>query len=188
MPAKTETTFSLDGLFKLVSAQKSPPVEKWNPEFCGDIDMRIKADGTWFYMGTPIGRHRMVKLFSSVLRKDEDGKTYLVTPVEKIGIVVEDAPFVAVTLDVVQDNGKQVLAFETNVGDKVLAGQANPIHVDTNSKTGEPRPYVRVRANLDALISRSVFYQMVEHAILKENELFIESNGEVFSLGRLDER
>jgi hypothetical protein len=129
----------------------------------------------------------MVKLFSTVLRKDDDGKTYLVTPVEKIGITVEDAHFVAVTLDVVQDNDRQMLVFETNVGDKVVAGQANPIRVETNSDTGEPRPYIRVRGNLDALISRSVFYQMVEQAALKEDELFIESNGEAFSLGHMGE-
>jgi hypothetical protein len=99
-----------------------PPVDKWNPPFCGDIDMEIRADGTWFYMGTPIGRAPLVRLFSTVLRKDEDGNTYLVTPVEKVGIRVVDAPFVAVEMSMTQREGEQVLTFRTNVGDVVEAG------------------------------------------------------------------
>jgi len=183
MDPKTKTAFSLEGLLKTISAQQYPPVEKWNPDFCGDIDMCIKSDGTWFYMGSPISRARMVKLFSTVLRKDSDGKTYLVTPVEKIGIHVEDAPFVAVSLEAGSHKGKQSLIFETNVGDKVLAGKDNPITVITDAETGEPRPYVRVRGNLDALISRSVFYQMVELASQRGNNLVVESDGEQFVLG-----
>jgi len=188
MDREPATTFSLEGLFKQVSAQKLPPVDTWHPDFCGDIDMRIKSDGTWYYMGTPITRARMVKLFSTVLRKDSDGKTYLVTPVEKIGIIVDDAPFVAVTVDRVADAENQVLAFQTNVGDTVLAGPAHPIRVEINEKTAEPRPYIRVRGNLDALISRTVFYELVEmaqhHETKSGSELSIASGGAVFSLGK----
>src|SRR6218665_3028615 len=99
-----------------------PPVERWNPPFCGDIDMEIRADGTWFYMGTPIGRAPLVRLFSTVLRKDEDGKTYLVTPVERVGIRVVDAPFLAVEMNASGEGDAQVLTFRTNVGDVVEAG------------------------------------------------------------------
>ena len=181
-PAQKQA-FSLEGLLKTISTQKFPPVENWNPDFCGNIDMCIKSDGSWFYMGTPISRTRMVKLFSSVLRKDDDGKTYLVTPVEKIGITVDDAPFVAVGLEIGEQGGTRVLIFETNVGDRIVAGQANPIRVETNEKTGEPRPYVLVRGNLEALISRSVFYQMVELASSEADQLYIESDGVRFFLG-----
>ena len=104
-----------------------PPVEKWNPPFCGDIDMEIRADGTWFYMGTPIGRQPLVQLFSTVLRKDEDGKTYLVTPVEKVGIRVVDAPFVAVEMNASEKDGQKVLTFRTNVGDVIEAGKDHPL-------------------------------------------------------------
>jgi len=187
MANSQHASFSLDSLMRQVADQERPPVEKWNPEFCGDIDMCIKADGSWFYMGTPIGRKRMVKLFSSVLRRDKDGKTYLVTPVEKIGITVEDAHFVATTLNVANDNGRQLLVFETNVGDKVIAGRENPIWVDVDEKTGEPRPYLRVRGNLDALISRSVFYQMVELAMPKNNQLVVKSDDQEFLLGDVGE-
>ncbi|TPQ51365.1 DUF1285 domain-containing protein, partial [Prosthecomicrobium hirschii] len=100
----------------------TPPVDRWNPPFCGDIDMRIAADGTWFYMGTPIGREALVRLFASVLRRDEDGRTYLVTPVEKCGIRVDDAPFLAVEMQAVGAEAEQKLVFRTNVGDIVEAG------------------------------------------------------------------
>ncbi|MFC3053431.1 DUF1285 domain-containing protein [Kordiimonas pumila] len=176
---------------KQVAGQKFPPVDKWNPDYCGDIDMRIAADGTWFYMGTPITRERMVRLFSTVLRKDEDGKTYLVTPVEKIGIKVDDAPFVAVECDLLTDGDKQVLSFRTNVGDQVVAGPEHPIRVEVDPETAEPRPYVLVRGRLEALIARPVFYQLVEKAkhVKKgtETELVIESADTSFSLGKWSE-
>ncbi len=185
--AITSTGFDLGDFMKHLGDQKSPPVEKWNPDFCGDIDMRIASDGTWFYMGTPIGRKKMVRLFASVLRKDEDGKTYLVTPVEKIGITVDDAPFVAVSVDVVKDACNQTLCFVTNVGDKVLAGPANPIRVEVEEDTGEPRPYILVRGRLEALISRNVYYELIEKGeIVDENGMSscsIVSSGERFSLG-----
>ncbi len=138
-----------------------PPVHLWNPEFCGDLDMRIARDGTWFYLGTPIGRKEMVRLFSTILRRDGDDY-FLVTPVEKVGITVEDAPFVAVDFEPSGDGRDQVLTFETNVGDAVVAGPDNPIRVVRDHETGEPSPYVLVRRNLEALIDRKSFYRLVE--------------------------
>ena len=141
------------------AAQKGglPPVHLWNPPFCGDLDMRIARDGTWFYLGTPIGRFELVKLFSTILRRDGDDY-FLVTPVEKVGITVDDAPFVAVDFNVVDGN----LVFETNVGDFVTAGAENPIRVLRDDVTGEPAPYVLVRNNLEALIDRKSFYRLVD--------------------------
>ncbi|MEY1556794.1 DUF1285 domain-containing protein [Yoonia sp. R2331] len=140
-----------------VQGKGLPPVEKWNPPFCGDIDMRIARDGTWFYMGTPIGRAPLVRLFSTIIRRDGDDY-FLVTPVEKVGITVDDAPFVAIDFDPRGDD----LVFETNVGDKVTAGTDNPIRVVRDPETGEPSPYVLVRRNLEALIDRKSFYRLVD--------------------------
>lgn len=146
-----------------------PPVHLWNPEFCGDLDMRIARDGTWFYLGTPIGRKEMVRLFSTILRRD--GEDYfLVTPVEKVGITVEDAPFVAVDFEPSGDGRDQVLTFETNVGDAVVAGPDNPIRVVRDRETGEPSPYVLVRRNLEALIDRKSFYRLVEIGAHEQHE------------------
>lgn len=145
---------------KAPGGKKMPPVHLWNPEFCGDIDMAINRDGSWDYMGSPISRLRMVKLFSTVLRHDEDGKYYLVTPVEKVGIRVEDAPFVAVEMEY---DGEYIM-FRTNVDDYVKADQDHPIRVEFDENTGEPSPYVRVRGRLDAKISRSVYYQLADMA------------------------
>ncbi len=141
------------------AAQKGglPPVHLWNPPHCGHIDMRIARDGTWFYMGTPIGRPELVRLFSTILRRDGDDYV-LVTPVEKVGITVDDAPFVAVDFNK-QGEG---LAFETNVGDVMVAGPDHPIRVERDPETGEPSPYILVRANLEALIDRKSFYRLVE--------------------------
>ncbi|WP_050525121.1 DUF1285 domain-containing protein [Pseudorhodobacter wandonensis] len=137
------------------------PVHLWNPPFCGDLDMRIARDGTWFYLGTPIGRPALVKLFSNIL-KLEDGKYFLVTPVEKVGITVDDAPFVAVDFTAQGSDETQVLTFETQVGDKVAAGPDHPIRVAYDDESGEPSPYVMVRAGLEALIDRKSFYRLVE--------------------------
>jgi hypothetical protein len=138
-----------------------PPVDRWNPDYCGDIDMEIKADGTWYYMGTPIGRHALVRLFSTVLRRDEDDKTYLVTPVEKIGIRVADAPFVAVEMTKTMEDTGQVLSFRTNVGDVVRAGPDNPLRFATHGETEQLKPYVLVRGRLEALINRAVTYDLL---------------------------
>lgn len=138
-----------------------PPVHLWNPEFCGDLDMRIARDGTWFYLGTPIGRAPLVRLFSTIL-KLEDGKYFLVTPVEKVGITVDDAPFVAVDFSVSGEGVEQTLTFETNVGDFATAGPDHPIRVTRDPETGEPSPYVMIRAGLEALIDRKSFYRLVD--------------------------
>lgn len=137
------------------------PVHLWNPPFCGDLDMRIARDGTWFYLGTPIGRPALVKLFSNIL-KLEDGNYFLVTPVEKVGITVDDAPFVAVDFTASGAGEAQVLQFETQVGDKLSAGPDHPIRVVRDLESGEPSPYVMVRNGLEALIDRKSFYRLVE--------------------------
>ena len=137
-----------------------PPVHLWNPPFCGDLDMRIARDGTWFYLGTPIGRPELVKLFSTILRRDGDDY-FLVTPVEKVGITVDDAPFVGVDFTAEGAGREQVLTFETNLGETAVAGPEHPIRV-TRDAAGEPSPYVLIRANLEALIDRKSFYRLVE--------------------------
>jgi hypothetical protein len=165
---------------------KKPPVHTWNPDFSGDIDMRIARDGTWFYCGTPITRQPMVKLFSGVLRRDGD-KFVLVTPVEKLGIIVEDAPFVAVEMTVHGTGRDQVLTFRTNVDDEVMAGPDHPIRVETDAASGEPSPYVHVRDRLDALIARPVFYDLVELAVEERQngatQFGVWSAGTFFALG-----
>ncbi len=149
--------------------KKLPPVHLWNPPFCGDLDMRIARDGTWFYLGTPIGRPALVKLFSTIIRKDGDDY-FLVTPVEKVGITVDDAPFVAVDFDASGSGSNQQLTFLTNVGDQVTAGPDHPIRVARDPDTGEPSPYVLVRANLEALIDRKSFYRLVDIGTTQEHD------------------
>jgi uncharacterized protein len=167
----------------LASAYRLPPVETWNPTHCGEIDIRIARDGTWFHEGTPIGRRELVRLFSTILRKDPDGYV-LVTPGEKMRIRVEDAPFLAVLLR--EDEGR--LIFTTNVGDETVAGPDNPIRVETHPDTGEPAPYVHVRRGLEARISRTVFYQLADMAVPGEDkyagQLGVWSGGMFFALGR----
>lgn len=153
-----------------------PPVHLWHPAHCGMIDIRIRRDGSWLHEGTPIGREALVRLFSTVLRKDPDG-FHLVTPVEKLRIEVEDAPFVAVRVDRVGD----ALRFLTNVGDEVEAGPDHRLWVD--AETGEPAPYVHVRADLVARLSRPVFYELVEMAETRDGVLGVASNGVWFALG-----
>jgi hypothetical protein len=168
------------------STRGLPPVEKWNPEYCGDIDMVIRADGTWFYMGTPIGRMPLVRLFSTVLRKDDDGKTYLVTPVEKIGIEVEDAHFIAVEMHVDNPGPDQVLTFRTNVGDVIEAGAEHPLRFDLEDVNDELKPYLHVRGNLEALVSRPVMYDLVELGETAEVDgqrmFIVRSGGETFAV------
>ncbi|MEO1308961.1 MAG: DUF1285 domain-containing protein [Pseudomonadota bacterium] len=157
------------------------PVHLWNPPFCGDIDMRIARNGTWFYNGTPIGRMALVKLFSSILRKDGDAY-FLVTPVEKVGIQVEDAPFVAVDMDRFGED----LHFVTQVDERVVAGPDHPIRVVRDPETDEPAPYILVRANLEALIDRKTFYRLVdlgEHANHEGASWFgVRSGGQFFPI------
>ena len=186
----------LSGLQALVERAGSrkkglPPVERWHPDFCGDLDIVIKRDGTWFYLGTPIGRMPLVRLFSTVLRKDEDGRTYLVTPVEKIGITVEDAPFVAVEMNADMRDGEQVLTSRTNVGDVVEAGPENPIRYEIVDSNDGVKPYLLVRGRLEALLSRPVMHELISHGEEIEVDgrmmFALRSNGAVFAIMPSDE-
>jgi hypothetical protein len=181
---KTAATDPLS-LFSGLPRKKRPPVHLWNPDFCGDIDMRIARDGTWFYMGSPIGRPALVQLFAGILKREDD-KYFLVTPVEKVGIRVEDAPFVAVELEVQGAGAAQILSFRTNVDEVVTAGQEHPIRVTTDAATGQPAPYLMVRSGLEALIGRAVFYQMVDLGVEVDGQFGVWSGGRFFALGRLD--
>ena len=164
-----------------------PPVHLWNPPHCGEIDIRIDRDGRWRHQGSPIGRDALVRLFSTVLRKDPDG-FYLVTPVEKLKIVVEDAPFIAVEVEQVSEG----LRFLTNIGDWVEAGPEHPIRVETDPKSGEPAPYIHVRGGLEARMTRPVFYELVEMAQVEADtdpstsRLMVHSHGVAFSLGSIE--
>lgn len=182
MSGQKTVTPSADGIAAAVRAAKGrglPPVHLWNPEFCGDLDMRIARDGTWFYLGTPIGRFELVRLFSSIL-KLEDGKYFLVTPVEKVGITVDDAPFVGVDFDATGTGPDQVLRFTTHVGDQVTAGADHPIRVVRDADSGEPSPYVMVRAGLEALIDRKSFYRLVDLGTHHQDWFGLWSQGEFF--------
>lgn len=184
MPSDTAST-GLDGVAKAAKAAGGkglPPVHLWNPPHCGDIDIRIARDGVWFHEGTPIGREALVRLFSTILRRDPDG-FHLVTPVEKMKITVEDAPFIAVRVD----RDGEALRFLTNVGDEVVAGPDHAIRVEEDPETGEPRPYLHVRRGLEALIARPVFYELVEMASERDTDqgrrFGVASNGAWFPVG-----
>tara|TARA_Y100000815_G_scaffold240380_1_gene235855 strand:+ start:576 stop:1169 length:594 start_codon:yes stop_codon:yes gene_type:complete len=182
MMGQKPVTPSAEGIAASVKATKGrglPPVEKWDPPFCGDLDMRIARDGTWFYLGTPIGRPELVKLFSSILRKD-GADYFLVTPVEKVGITVDDAPFVAVDFEATGDGPDQVLTFTTHVGDMAIAGPDHPIRVARDPETGEPSPYVLIRRNLEALIDRKSFYRLVEIGTHHDGWFGLWSGGQFF--------
>jgi uncharacterized protein len=156
------------GLESLLAAHrgKGPaPVEKWNPPYCGDIGMRIRSDGVWFYQGSPIGRLPLVKLFAGVLRKDADGKHYLVTPAEKVDVGVEDAPFLAVEMEVRGSGRAQSLIFRTNVDDIVTAGPEHPLRFAVEAGSQGLKPYLLVRGQLEALVTRALYYDLVELAV-----------------------
>jgi len=161
---KTPSADSLANAAQGFAARGPAPVHLWNPDFCGDLDMRIARDGTWFYLGTPIGRLPLVKLFATILKREGDDY-FLVTPVEKVGITVEDVPFVAVDFELADG----VLTFETNVGDYVVLSVDHPLRLAHNEK-GEPAPYINVRANLEARIDRKSFYRLVDIATTHMNE------------------
>jgi uncharacterized protein len=172
----------LDGIAAAARATEGrglPPVHLWDPPDCGDIDIRIARDGTWFHEGTPIGRAPLVRLFSTILRLDPDGYR-LVTPVEKMRIRVEDVPFIAIRVDRVGE----ALVFVTNVGDAVEAGPDNRLRVEATPDTGEPRPYLHVRRGLEARLTRPVFYELVEMATVRETpdgpQYGVTSNGAWF--------
>jgi uncharacterized protein len=167
----------------------APPVHLWNPPFCGDLDMRIAADGTWFYLKTPIGRASLVRLFASVLKREGD-KYFLVTPVEKCGIVVDDAPFLAVELRVTKEEGGQVLHFRTNVDDWVACGRDHALRFEPQSDTGGLKPYLHVRRDLWARVTRALFYDLVELGEQRESggeRMFgVVSAGEFFAMARAE--
>ncbi|HVU40808.1 MAG TPA: DUF1285 domain-containing protein [Xanthobacteraceae bacterium] len=152
---------SITGAVSRIAAKGPPPVERWNPPFCGDLDMRIAADGTWFYLKTPIGRPALVKLFASVLKREGD-KYFLVTPVEKCGLQVEDAPFLAVEMKAEQGVNGRVLHFRTNVDDWVACGPEHPLRFEPESGTGGLKPYLHVRRDLWAKVTRALFFDLVE--------------------------
>ncbi len=182
-------TPSPDGIAASVKAAKTkglPPVHLWNPPFCGDLDIHIAKDGSWFYLGSPINRFELVKLFSSILKKEE-GKYYLVTPVEKVGITVEDAPFVAVDFDATGAGAAQVLTFTTHVGDTAIAGPDHPIRIVIDPETDEPAPYILVRANLEARIDRKSFYRLVDIAKHNGEWFGVWSGGQFFPLIRSED-
>ena len=155
-----------------------PPVHLWNPAHCGEIDIVIRRDGVWLHEGSPIGREALVRLFASILRLDPDG-FHLVTPVEKLKITVEDAPFLAVRADRTADGWR----FLTNVGDEVQAGPEHVVRVATDAATGEPAPYLHVRRGLEARLTRPVFYELVEAAETQGAEMGVRSGGAWFPLG-----
>ena len=179
----------LDGLSRAANevsggGRKLPPVLSWNPDYCGEIDMRIAADGTWFYNGTPIGRPAMVKLFASILRKDPE-RHVLVTPVERVGIIVDDAPFVAVAMERIDGDAGPTLQFRTNVDDAVTVDADHPLRFEPGASDGI-KPYVRVRHDLWALVKRALFYDLVEMAETRSvdgTEMFgVASAGAFFSI------
>ena len=151
---------AISGAVKRAGGKGPPPLHLWNPPFCGDLDMRIASDGTWFYLKTPIGRPALVKLFASVLWREE-GKYFLKTPVEKIGITVDDAPFTAVEMSI-EEGAARVLNFRTNVDDWVACGAGHALRFEPEPDTGGLKPYLHVRRDLWALVSRALFYDLVE--------------------------
>lgn len=194
------STINPENLLANLGKNKGPaPVHSWNPPYCGEIDMRIAADGRWYHEGSPIGRASLVQLFSSILRLDDDGHYYLVTPVERVRIKVDDCPFTAVDMDITGDGDTQLLQFTLNTGEQISAGADNVIKVEVDA-AGQPHPTIHVRHGLTALISRSVFYRLVDLAQVEEacgspadseknteksNRLKVFSGGEKFDLGRV---
>jgi hypothetical protein len=185
---------AITGAARAAAQKGPPPVHLWNPPFCGDLDMRIATDGTWFYLKTPIGRPALVKLFASVLKREGD-KYFLVTPVEKCGIVVDDAPFLAVELKVEQgDDGQgeraQVLHFRTNVDDWVACGRDHALRFEPEHATGGLKPYLHVRCDLWAKVTRALFYDLVELGEERDidgKRMFgVVSTGEFFAMAPAD--
>lgn len=177
--------FSLQDLMDALSdtSDGMRPVERWNPDYCGEMDLIIKADGSWWHEGSRITRRGMVDLFASVLRKDDDGRTYLVTPVEKLGVQVERAHFLAIRVDATGEGEAQRLFFKTNLDETVEAGPDYPIRVETDPTTLEPDPSIIVRGRLNAAITRSVFYELVDLAVERDGVLGVWSGGAFFALG-----
>ncbi|HEY4203678.1 MAG TPA: DUF1285 domain-containing protein [Xanthobacteraceae bacterium] len=178
------TTAARDAATAAKTGKGLPPVHLWNPPFCGDLDMRIARDGTWFYQGTPIGRPALVRLFSTILKR-EDGKHFLVTPVEKVGIQVEDAPFLAVEMLKEQEDNGRLLRFRTNVDDWVPCDAAHRLRFEA-AADGGLTPYLHVRADLWAKVTRALYYDLVdmgEERVVDGNPMFgVVSGGEFFAM------
>lgn len=172
-------------------AMRGPaPVHLWNPPYCGEIDMRIGADGTWYHEGTPIGRPAMVALFASILVREEDGRYFLVTPIEKVGIRVDDAPFAAVAMDVENRGGPdQALTFVTNVGERVRVGPENALWFEVDDVNEGLRPYLHVRSGLNALLTRALTYDLIDLAETREIDgvewMGVASEGEFFRIASM---
>jgi len=185
MPSNSQTRDPMQSLLKAAREAGSglPPVERWHPEYCGEMDLVIKRDGSWWHDGVRITRERLIRLFATILRKDDDGVHYLVTPVEKIGIKVEVAPFLAVRVDAVGEGRNQSLVFRTNMDELTEAGPQHPISVTVDEATGEPTPLIHVRGNLQALMTRPVFYELAALAEECEGVTGVWSGGEFYALG-----
>lgn len=180
-PPPDLASLSLADIARLAGESRLPPVESWNPESCGDSEMRIARDGTWYHQGSPIARAEMIRLFSTILRREADDSYVLVTPVEKLSIAVDDAPFVAVEMKVEGDGSDARIAFRLNTGDLVAAGPGHALRVDAHEEG--PRPYLHVRAGLEALVTRSVYYELVELALANGSDPpAIWSEGASFAL------
>ena len=180
-PLPDLANLSLADIARLAQDKRLPPVGKWNPDHCGDSEMRIARDGTWFHQGSPIGREAMVRLFSTILRRESDGSYVLVTPVEKLSIEVEDAPFLAVELKSEGEGRSRALAFRLNTGDLIAAGPGNPLVI--RETPDGPHPYLHVRGGLEALVNRSVYYELMNVALDEASDpVGLWSNGAFYPL------
>ena len=192
--ATQPTTTDLDQLNKTLQAiagngkgkRKLPPVDSWNPEHCADIGMEIRKDGSWWHEGTRFSRQKLVDLFATILRKDDDGSTYLVTPYEKVIVHVEDAPFLGVRVDQAVNHGIEVLVVTTNLGESVEISEEFPLRVEIDPETQEPAPYVRIRGRLEAKLTRPAFYELVGLAEEKNGSMSVSSHGAEFCLGSVE--
>jgi uncharacterized protein len=184
-PPPDLTGLSLAEIMRLAEENRLPPVEQWNPLHCGHSGMRIARDGTWHHEGSPIGRAAMVRLFSTILRREADGRFVLVTPVEKLEIDVEDAPFTAVEVRSDGEGPGRKLAFRLNTGDIVIAGPDHPLRVE--ERADGPHPYLLVRSGLEALVTRAVYYELAEAALAEGRDpVGLWSDGAFFALGAGD--
>ncbi len=191
---ETQPTTDLDTLNKTLQAilpkanskRQLPPVESWNPPHTADIGMEIRKDGSWWHQGTRFTREKLVALFSTILRKDDDGSTYLVTPYEKVMVHVEDAPFLGVRVDAATDKGETVIVVTTNLGDQVELDGDHPLRVEIDDETQEPAPYLLVRGKLEAKLTRPAFYELVELAEERDGHLVVTSRGCEFDLGAME--
>ncbi len=192
MTGSVPETLGPDGLAGQLEVKPGQGPSRRVPQDCGDFQIHIARNGSWFYLNSPITRPALVKLFSSVLSRDEDGIYWLTTPVERGRVTVEDAPFTAVELDVEGEGQTQALIFRTNLDENVTAGEDHPLRVMTNEATGEPNPYILIRQNLEARLTRSVFYQLVElgmeERVGHETLFGVWSKNKFFPLGSLSDK